>query len=124
LAQGLGRALERRDLTEDNPVFRDAIFGARGSAGNRKGNDWCEQDQRSMIHRRYSLVWDSATYSHCLRMVLPKVKHLPITENRYLGTEHFPITCVVLSDIIRNDILLSAVADTVGCAQKRKKVAQ
>jgi len=39
LAQGLGRALERRDLTEDNPVFRDAIFGARGSAGNRKGNN-------------------------------------------------------------------------------------
>jgi hypothetical protein len=23
-------------------------------------------------------------------MMLPKVKHLPITENRYLGTERFP----------------------------------
>jgi hypothetical protein len=58
-------------------------------------------------------------------MMSPEVKRLPITENRCLGTGALsPITCVVLSDIIRNDILLSAVADTVGCAQKRKKIAQ
>ena len=29
-----------------------------------------------------------------------------------------------VSDIVRNDIFLGTITDTVGCAQKRKKIAQ
>jgi hypothetical protein len=39
LAERLGRAFKRRDLTEDNPIFGDTIFGARGSASKTKGNN-------------------------------------------------------------------------------------
>jgi hypothetical protein len=61
-----------------------------------------------MIHRRYSL---GLRLSYLLALLA------------HDASESEP-SCVVLSDIIRNDILLSAVADTVGCAQKRKKIAQ
>jgi len=39
LAERLGRAFERRDLTEDDPVFGDTVFGARGSSSKTKGNN-------------------------------------------------------------------------------------
>jgi len=56
-------------------------------------------------------------------MMLPKVKHLPITENRYLGTERFPRSLVLFRAILSVTTYFWAVADTVGCAQKRKKIA-
>jgi hypothetical protein len=39
LAERLGRPFERRDLTEDDPVFGDTLFGERRCANKIKGKD-------------------------------------------------------------------------------------
>jgi hypothetical protein len=62
LAERLGRAFERRDLTEDDPVFGDTFFGERGSASKTKDKRR-EENQRSIMHSRRSFYCASMAAS-------------------------------------------------------------